>query len=113
AGFQFIGITALAVFFFVLIVYWSKKATPLKEFLFQAATVSLTGLAVYLVGWKIHFLLLPNPGFGDAFYRNSGRFLPLLSERHRQMSRAKASLPTPHPAASLAWSWLFMTKPLF
>jgi dolichyl-phosphate-mannose--protein O-mannosyl transferase len=112
-GFQFMGIIAPAVLFFVLIVYWSKKATPLKEFLFQAATVSFTGLVVYLVGWEIHFLLLPNPGFGDAFYRNSGNFWTDLFELHRQMYRASASLTTSHPDASLAWSWLFMTKPIF
>jgi len=112
-GFQFMGILAPAVLFFVLIVYWSKKATPLKEFLFQAATVSFTALAVYLVGWEIHFLLLPNPGFGDAFYRNSGNFWTDLFELHREMYRASASLTTSHPDASLAWSWLFMAKPIF
>ena len=112
-GFQFMGITAPAVFFFALIVHWSKNATPFKEFLFQAATVSFTGLAVYLAGWGIHFLLLPNPGPGDAFYRNSGSFWTDLIELHRQMYRASASLTTSHPDASLAWSWLFMTKPIF
>src|SRR4030095_16163026 len=40
AGFQFTGITALAVVFFVLTVYWLKKAIPLKGFLFQTAMVS-------------------------------------------------------------------------
>jgi dolichyl-phosphate-mannose-protein mannosyltransferase len=29
------------------------------------------------------------------------------------MYRASASLTTSHPDASLAWSWLFMTKPIF
>jgi dolichyl-phosphate-mannose--protein O-mannosyl transferase len=98
---------------FVLTVYWLKKAIPLKGFLFHTAMVSFIGLAVYLIGWKIHFLLLPNPGFGDAFYRNTGDFWTDVFELHRQMYRYSASLTTSHPDASPAWSWPFMIKPIF
>ncbi len=113
AGFQFMGITALAVMFFVPTVYWLKKAVSLKGLLFQTAMVSSMGLAVYLIGWKIHFLLLPNPGVGDAFYRNTGNFWTDVLELHRHMYQASASLTTSHPDASPAWSWPFMTKPIF
>lgn len=113
AGFQFTGIIALAVVFFVLAVYWLKKAIPLKGFLFQTAMVSFIGLGVYLIGWKIHFLLLPNPGSGDEFYRNTGVFWTDLFELHKQMYQYSASLTTSHPDASPAWSWPFMTKPIY
>jgi dolichyl-phosphate-mannose--protein O-mannosyl transferase len=113
AGLQLTGITAPAVVFFVLTVYWLKKAIPLKGLLFQWAMVSFMALAVYLIGWKIHFLLLPNPGFGDAFYRNTGAFWTDLVELHKHMYRFSGSLTTSHPDASPAWSWLFMTRPIF
>src|SRR5262249_5074550 len=91
AGFQLTGISAPAVVFFVLTIFWLNRTISLYSALFQSAMVAFVGLVVYLIGWKIHFLLLPNPGFGDALYRNTGEFWVDLFELHRHMYRASGS----------------------
>lgn len=103
AGFQFTGVTAIAVVFVIL----GWKAFK------ELGIISFVAVVIYLVGWKIHFLLLPNPGFGDAFYHNTGNFWVDLRELHVKMYNASATLTTAHPDASSPWSWPAMTKPIF
>lgn len=103
AGFQFTGITALALAFVIL----GWKAYK------QLGMITAVAVAVYMIGWKIHFVLLPHSGFGDAFYKNTGDFFADLIELHHKMYNASATLTTTHPDASSPWSWPLMTKPIF
>ncbi len=113
AGFQFTGIAALFIVFLVLGARKFKKKIEWKDFFAQISFLSFVAAIIYLAGWWIHFSLLPSPGVGDAFYRNTGNFVVDLFEIHYKMYRASATLTTFHQDASAPWSWPIMTKPIF
>jgi len=69
--------------------------------------------AIYLIGWYLHFALLPMPGPGDAYFRLHESFLTNLSKMHGSMFRYNYFLGATHHDASKWWSWPLMTTPIF
>lgn len=70
-------------------------------------------LVVYLAGWKAHFVLLDQPGPGDAFYKVTGNFFTDLFHLHKVMVTANNGITTSHPWSSPWWGWPLMRKPIF
>jgi dolichyl-phosphate-mannose-protein mannosyltransferase len=112
-GLQFTGILALAVVGVgECLRCFSKKSSWKNSALFLTRVTALS-LVVYLIGWYVHFSLLPLQGPGDAFYPNSGYFWTDLWKLHGHMYRASATLTTAHPEASNWWTWPFMKVPIY
>jgi dolichyl-phosphate-mannose-protein mannosyltransferase len=63
---------------------------------------------VYFAGWVLHWVLLPNPGPGDAFYPTTGKIVDDLIAAQRTMLSANVSLTATHPDASRPWTWPIM-----
>jgi dolichyl-phosphate-mannose--protein O-mannosyl transferase len=67
---------------------------------------------VYLLGWYLHFVLLPLPGPGDIWGPPSGRFVHDLVMLHRQMMSAQVELARVHAYSSPWWGWPWMSRPV-
>ncbi|MCX5883788.1 MAG: phospholipid carrier-dependent glycosyltransferase [Deltaproteobacteria bacterium] len=81
--------------------------------LIHAAVFSCAALAVYLLGWKLHFQLMIFPGEGDAFFRPTANFINDTFQLHRVMFSANAGITASHPYSSFWWQWPMMKKPIF
>lgn len=81
---------------------------PLADRARQALVVIAAALAVYVAGWVVHWMLLPNPGPGDAFYPTTGRIVTDLITAQRTMLSQNMSLTATHPDASPPWTWPLM-----
>jgi dolichyl-phosphate-mannose--protein O-mannosyl transferase len=78
------------------------------------AVWTLTGaVSIYILGWVLHFALLPLPGPGDIWGAPSGHFFHDLVAIHHQMTSAHADLAKTHPYSSPWWSWPWMVRPVF
>lgn len=81
--------------------------------LFHAVIFSGAAMAIYLLGWMIHFRLMIFAGEGDAFFIPTANFIKDTYHLHQIMLSANAGIMTPHPYSSLWWQWLMMKKPIF
>jgi dolichyl-phosphate-mannose-protein mannosyltransferase len=112
-GSKHTGLTALgliAVIIMVRIIQDFNGRNALK-WLRSYIWVASGAVAVYLLGWYLHFVLLSQPGYGDAFYQNKGHFFEDVLSLHRVMLSANFSITVPHPDASPWWSWPLMVTP--
>lgn len=114
-GTKFTGLTAAGLAVVVLTDDLLRKGTFRQKFDLLGDGVIFMGSAagIYLLGWKIHFLLMKFPGEGDAFYVPTGRFFHDFLQLHRIMLSANAGITTPHPYSSYWWQWLVMKKPIY
>ncbi len=103
---KFTGLVCLAAPM-VWVFRWNRKR------LVQFGLFILACLAFYFLIWKVHFVLLTLPGFGDAFSRPSGRFFPDLWALHQEMLRANSRIAPGHPDASPWWTWPWLRTPPF
>ena len=74
----------------------------------QGAIVLTAVIAVYMAGWVVHWMVLPNPGPGDAFYAHTGRMAEDLWTAQRTMIDQNVKMTATHPDASRPWTWPFM-----
>ena len=74
----------------------------------QAVVLGLSAALIYVAGWVVHWVVLPNPGPGDAFYTTTGHMVPDLLTAHRTMIEQNIALNATHPDASRPWTWPFM-----
>lgn len=74
----------------------------------QAAVIAAPAIAVYVLGWAIHFSLLDKPGPGDLFHKVTGNFVEDFQTAHYHMLSANLNLAKGHPDASPAWTWPLM-----
>jgi dolichyl-phosphate-mannose--protein O-mannosyl transferase len=81
---------------------------PLGRRVRQGLVVIAAAVVVYLAGWVVHWLILPNPGPGDAFYQTTGRIVTDLINAQRTMLSANVGLTATHPDASAPWTWPLM-----
>src|SRR3989344_3457044 len=70
-------------------------------------------VAVYILGWVLHFSLLNMPGDGDAWGVPTGAFWQDFTTVHRQMVSANYNLTADHPYGSKWWTWPFMVRSVF
>jgi dolichyl-phosphate-mannose-protein mannosyltransferase len=115
AGTKFTGLAALPVV--GAVVAATLLPRPCWEGLRRAASLSvwfLTGaVAVYGVGWTLHFALLTEPGPGYVWAVPTGDFLVDTVRIHGLMLASNYGLTAPHPYASGWWSWPLMLRPVF
>lgn len=90
--------------------WWTKRRAARG----RGLAIGVTGVAVYLAGWMIHFALLTQPGPADAFHPTTGRFIEDLRVVHRTMVAANAGMTATHPDASHPITWPIMkVQPFF
>ncbi|MFQ5443932.1 MAG: phospholipid carrier-dependent glycosyltransferase [Nitrospinales bacterium] len=114
-GTKFTGLTALALPG-VIVAATILKNRDLRTVLCESRDYLLIVVgtaAVYLIGWYLHFALLPMPGPGDAYLKLHGSFLTDISKFHETMLRYNYFLGATHHDASRWWSWPLMTTPIF
>jgi dolichyl-phosphate-mannose--protein O-mannosyl transferase len=75
--------------------------------------MALSFVGIYLSGWWFHFFLLTKPGFGDQFYKYSGRFMTDLKNLHGIMLERNASITQRHGDSSEWWQWPTNNKPIY
>jgi dolichyl-phosphate-mannose-protein mannosyltransferase len=114
-GTKFTGLTALGLIGVISMVraFQDFSAKNILKWAGRYLWVVFGAVAVYLLGWYLHFQLLDKPGFGDDFYRNTGHFFQDVLNIHQVMLRSNISITDAHPDASPWWSWPFMTTPPF
>lgn len=112
-GTQFTGLTASFVAGMIFLTLSRKKKYSLAHSLQGVGCFALAFLAIYLLGFYLHFHLLPLPGPGDAFYVLQGKFWADLVKLHEVMYSASATLTSSHPDMSPWYAWPMMTKPIF
>lgn len=112
-GTQFTGLTASAVAGIVFLVMVRRHGFDLKKAGLGALAFWGSFAFLYLLGFYLHFALLPGAGPGDAFYQRTHHFWPDLIALHKVMYSASATLTTSHPDMSPWYHWPFMTKPIF
>ncbi len=114
-GIKFTGLAAAGLALVIIgdDLYREKSVRMRWRGLVHAALFSIAAVAVYLLGWKIHFQLMIFPGEGDAFFVPTANFLKDTVHLHRIMFSANAGIMTPHPYSSFWWQWPMMKKPIF
>lgn len=113
-GTKFTGLTAIGLIMLIGLLRWWERPglAPFLEQLRRLLWVLSAAILTYLLGWALHFALLPHPGPGDAFYAPSGRFLTDLIKLHQVMFQANYGLASPHADSSPWWSWPLMLTPI-
>lgn len=92
---------------------WRSPRQPDRvAWLMRVATMGAAAIAIYLLGWAIHFAVLGQPGSGDAYYVPTGDFWTDLEHTHQIMIATNYGLGATHPFSSPWWSWPFMSRPI-
>lgn len=113
AGVKFTGLAALALLGAVTLTRLVRRSAERQKW-FQGGVILLTAAAVvYLAGWAIHFMILTEPGPGDAWGMPTGNFFNDLVHVHQQMLSANYNLEATHPDQSPWWSWPIMKASVF
>jgi dolichyl-phosphate-mannose-protein mannosyltransferase len=114
-GTKFTGLAAAGLAGVIMLdnLWMEKTARHRWTALGHAALFAGAAAFVYLLGWKIHFLLMRLPGEGDAFFVPAAGFLKDTFKLHGIMLSANAGITAQHPYSSLWWQWLIMNKPIF
>lgn len=107
-GCKLTGLAAPGLMAVCLLFGVGGAGAPLGRRLRQAAILVLSGAAVYLTGWWLHWTLLTQPGPADGFYTTTGRFFNDLVTFHVSMVRENVRLTATHPDASQPWTWPLM-----
>lgn len=121
-GLMIVGFCGLIMGMHSLKLLWQDRGHWKQILQTGISTVVVFGVVavvVYLGGWAIHFMLLNQPGSGDAWgvpqwnkplYRS---FMYEVVKIHKQMLDANYHLTAKHPDQSPWWSWPFMLRPVF
>jgi dolichyl-phosphate-mannose--protein O-mannosyl transferase len=102
------GLATLALISVCLVFGLGVVTGPMRSRLRQGLVIGAAALTIYLAGWVAHWMLLPNPGPGDAFYPTTGHIVEDLITAQRTMLEQNVSLSATHPDSSRPWTWPFM-----
>lgn len=108
AGTKLTGLAAPGLMLFCLAFGLGVVQAPIPNRVRQALVLAAAAIVVYLAGWVVHWMLLTNPGPGDAFYPTTGRIVTDLIAAQRTMLSANLNLTATHPDASAPWTWPLM-----
>lgn len=118
-GTKFTGLAVVGLLGLLMVARQFGGQDHRKRFLGQTLCMLAGFVFVYLGGWVLHFLLLTQPGPGDAWHISDwhGPLLPTFVTEtitwHKLMLEANYNLTATHPFASPWWSWPLMLKPVF
>lgn len=107
-GTKLTGLVAPGLIGLALVFGLGVVTAPWSSRIRQFVIILLTAAAIYLGGWVLHWMLLPNPGPGDAFYPHTGQMATDLMAGQRTMLSANVGLTATHPDASAPWTWPLM-----
>lgn len=107
-GTKILGLVAPGLIVLSLVFGLGVVTAPWRTRLWQFAVIAVAAIAMYLAGWVIHWMLLPNAGPGDAFYPHTGKIVTDLIAAQQTMLSANVSLTATHPDASAPWTWPMM-----
>ncbi len=113
-GTKFTGLVSGGLVFVVFAVHmlrvWPRGA---GVWILRLLAAVLSGVAVYTIGWALHFSLLTMPGSGDVWGLPTGEFWTDVVHVHTQMVSANYNLTADHPYGSKWWTWPFMVRSVF
>lgn len=112
-GTQYPGLTAPAVMGIFAFLRFLKMKKDRPALLQQMVLFVVCMLAIYTIGFAIHFTLLPLPGSGDAFYKRSGGFWTDFFILQKVMYSASATLFSIHQDMSPWYTWPLMKTPIY
>ncbi|MEZ4749369.1 MAG: phospholipid carrier-dependent glycosyltransferase [Bdellovibrionota bacterium] len=109
--------TGLAVLLVLGAVIW-RVTDPIRTrkpipFLRMTSGIGIAAVAVYALGWLVHFQLLSLPGNGDKFYRPQGKFIEDTAVTHQRMLASNLNLGKSHQDGSRWWQWPLMKNPIY
>lgn len=120
-GSKFTGLLALGIIgvigLYRVIISYNKPT--LRRWFALGGIILVTAAIVYTAGWVLHFLLLTQPGGGDAWgipQWDSPLLLSFWRETvalHKTMYNANNGLTIFHHDSSPWWGWPFMSNPVF
>lgn len=90
-----------------------------KRWLWLGLIILLSAFLVYIAGWAAHFMLLTQPGGGDAWGIPTwepplvASFWRETTKLHQTMYAANNGLTIAHHDSSPWWGWPFMSNPVF
>ncbi len=121
AGSKFTGLVALLLLgvLFFWRVWRSGSWVCAKRWAEAGLLVLLMSFLVYVLGWALHFLILSNPGPGDAWGVPEWKepivksFVRETINVHKTMLSANYNLAASHPDSSKWWTWPFMKVSIF
>lgn len=120
-GVKFTGLVALGLLGGLLLrdITSSRSWAARRRMLLAAVVVGVAALAVYAAGWAAHFLLLTEPGSGDAWRVPQWQapvvfsFVRETAALHKLMLTANYGLTAGHPDASAWWEWPLMRTSVY
>lgn len=111
-GTKFTGLLALGLIG-VLMLVDLIRTREYRRVISGGVIVLLSAMVIYVVGWWLHFALLPYSGPGDVWYERTGNWVVDMVTEHRRMFDANYNLTASHHDASRWWGWPFMHSPVF
>ncbi len=114
-GAKFTGLSA-AVMVTLLVLWQAGKeanAPSATTWLVRFLVITVSALAIYSLGWWLHYALLPLPGSGDAWQTVSDNVVADTLAMHTIMFNANYNLTATHPHSSHWWTWPVMLRPVF
>jgi len=114
-GTKYTGLTAMGLVGAGFLREWwrVRSAKTLTQTVTQLGIVFTVFIAIYLVGWYIHFNLPWFAGPGDAFYVPKGDFFHDFFEQQRLMLSSNNGITAVHHDSSQWWSWPLMMIPVY
>ncbi len=120
-GAKFTGLVAIGLICVIIGIRLLKcsRWRKLWQWLVTVLVIVISGLVVYGAGWALHFVLLSQPGSGDAWGVPQwdepivSSFVRETIEIHKTMYYANYDLTASHPDASEWWSWPWMRTTVF
>jgi dolichyl-phosphate-mannose--protein O-mannosyl transferase len=107
-GSKLTGLAALGLMLVCLVGGFGIVREQVPARVRQAAVLVAMTALVYVAGWIAHWLLLPNPGPGDAFYPTTGRIVDDFMAAQRTLIEQNLNFKATHPDGSAAWTWPLM-----
>lgn len=87
--------------------------TPANRTAVLLAIYVAASLAIYILGWWVHFDQLTEPGHGDQWMTISGNFWQDFGTIHKTMLNAHVGLTANHSDGSYWWSWPTMQTTIY
>lgn len=121
AGTKFTGLVALGLIGIVLFIelliaawyrnqMWQKR---IQQVIVAGLTILGSAFVIYVAGWVAHFMILDQPGSGDAWGVPTGNMVEDIIEIHQEMLKANYNLTATHSYSSFWWTWPAMVRPVF
>jgi len=114
-GLSFIALPILIEMVKIIRTDLKPAIASFRSFL-KLASFFFISIIVYFSVFILHFMLLPNPGSGDAFMKHGFRennIVKNIWDLNIEMYKSNQRLTASHPYSSQWYAWPLMTRPIF